>query len=149
MLPPASGRRQPALASWLRTRGLLAAGLALLGGAILLASPAAQSGDGLSCNGRIVSLGDTLYQVRSLCGEPDDAQHRIETRTVRQRVRVACARQRDPNAQCDTTVERSTDVVVDDWTYDFGRERFIHFLTFFDGHLARVHTGGYGTRDDR
>lgn len=118
-------------------------------GAVLLAASAARATDGLQCSGRIVSLGDTLYQVRSVCGEPDDAQHRIETRTVRHRVRVACGRERDPNAQCDTTVERSTDVVVDDWTYDFGRERFIRFLTFVDGRLARVQTGGYGTRDDR
>lgn len=103
----------------------------------------------MQCNGRIVSQGDTLYQVRSLCGEPDDAQHRIETRTVRQRVRVACGRERDPNAQCDTTVERSTDVVIDEWTYDFGRQKFIRFLTFVDGRLAHVQTGGYGTRDDR
>jgi hypothetical protein len=117
-------------------------------GAILLSAPAARA-DGLSCNGRIVSLGDTLYQVRSVCGEPDDAQHRIETRTVRHRVRVACARDQNPSGQCDTTVERSTDVVVDDWTYDFGRQRFIRFLTFIDGRLASVHTGDYGTRDDR
>jgi hypothetical protein len=117
-------------------------------GALLLTASGAQA-DGLRCNGRIVSTGDTLYQVRSLCGEPDDAQHRIETRTVRQRVRVACGREREPNAQCDTTVERSTDVVIDDWTYDFGRQSFIRFLTFVDGHLARVQTGGYGTRDDR
>jgi len=117
-------------------------------GAILLTASAVRA-DGLTCNGRIVSTGDTLYQVRSLCGEPDDAQHRIETRTVRHRVRVACTREREPNAQCDTTVERSTDVVIDDWTYDFGRQSFIRFLTFFDGRLVRVQTGGYGTRDDR
>ncbi|HEU4578468.1 MAG TPA: DUF2845 domain-containing protein [Polyangiaceae bacterium] len=117
-------------------------------GAILLTASAARA-DSLSCNGRIVSQGDTLYQVRSLCGEPDDAQHRIETRTVRHRVRVACARDQNPSGQCDTTVERSTDVVVDEWTYDFGRQRFIRFLTFIDGRLARVQTGGYGTRDDR
>ena len=67
-------------------------------GAILLTASAVRA-DGLTCNGRIVSTGDTLYQVRSLCGEPDDAQHRIETRTVRHRVRVACTREREPNAQ--------------------------------------------------
>jgi hypothetical protein len=47
------------------------------------------------------------------------------------------------------TVEQSTDVVVDDWTYDLGRQRFIRFLTFVDGRLATVQTGGYGSRDDR
>ena len=120
---------------------------AILFAGLLTASSA--RADGLRCNGRIVSTGDTLYQVRSLCGEPDDAQHRIETHTVRHRVRVACAREREPNAQCDTTVERSTDVVIDDWTYDIGRQSFIRFLTFVDGRLARVQTGGYGSRDDR
>jgi hypothetical protein len=117
-------------------------------GTILLTAAAARA-DSLSCNGRIVSEGDTLYQVRSLCGEPDDAQRRVEPRTVRHRVRVACTRDQNPSGQCDTTVERSVDVVVDEWTYDFGRQRFIRFLTFIDGRLARVQTGGYGTRDDR
>ena len=101
------------------------------------------------CGSRLISVGDTLYQVRSVCGEPDDAQHRIETRTVRQRVRVPCERQQRRGAQCETTVEHSSDVVVDDWTYDFGRQRFIRYLTFLDGRLASVQTGSYGSRDDR
>src|SRR6185436_15215473 len=92
--------------------------------ACLLAAHAARA-DGMYCGSRLISVGDTLYQVRSVCGEPDDAQHRIETRTVRQRVRVPCERQQRRGAQCETTVEHSSDVVVDDWTYDFGRQRFI------------------------
>jgi len=114
--------------------------------ACLLGSRAAWA-DGMYCGSRLISVGDTLYQVRSVCGEPDDAQHRVETRTVRHRVRVACAR--DQKAQCDTEVEHVRDVVVDDWTYDFGRQRFIRYLTFLDGRLASVQTGSYGSRDDR
>ena len=46
-----------------------------------------------------------------------------------------------------TEVERSTDVVIDEWTYDLGRQKLIRLLTFVDGKLYRVETGGYGTRD--
>jgi hypothetical protein len=120
-------------------------------GACLLAAPAAWA-DGMYCGSRLISAGDTLYQVRSVCGEPDDAQRRIETRTVRHRVRVPCNRNESGSneaGKCERTVERSSDVVVDDWTYDFGRQRFIRFLTFLDGRLASVQTGSYGSRDDR
>jgi Protein of unknown function (DUF2845) len=123
-------------------------GLALLAGVAcsLLSEPA--RADGMYCGSRLVSRGDTLYQVRSVCGEPDDAQRRIETRTERRRVRVPCGRDR-AGARCESTVEQSIEVVVDDWTYDQGRQRFLRFLTFVDGRLAQVQTGGYGTRDDR
>ena len=124
---------------------LAAAGLAASAGLLVAhAGP-----DGMYCGSRLISGGDTLYQVRSVCGEPDDAQHRIETRTVRRRVRVPCERHQRRSGQCEATVEHSTDVVIDDWTYDFGRQRFIRYLTFLDGRLASVQTGGYGSRDDR
>lgn len=103
--------------------------------------------DGMSCGNRLISKGDSLYQVRSLCGEPDDARRRIETRTERRRVRVPC--EHGGGTQCERTVEHTTDVVVDEWTYDFGRRKFLRFLTFVDGRLMAIHTGGYGSRDDR
>src|SRR5262245_53204039 len=89
-------------------------GLALLSTVCSFAAPVAA--DGMSCGQRLVSKGDSLYQVRSLCGEPDDAQRRVETRRERRRVRVPC---QQGGAQCETTVEHTTDVVVDEWTYDF------------------------------
>jgi hypothetical protein len=112
----------------------------------MFAAPVAA--DGMSCGNRLVSRGDSLYQVRSVCGEPDDAQRRVETRRERRRVRVPC-QHGSRDQRCETTVEHTTDVVVDEWTYDFGRRRFLRFLTFVDGRLATVNTGGYGSRDDR
>lgn len=122
--------------------GLL--GAALFAGFSLFAAPVAA--DGMSCGNRLVSKGDSPYQVRSVCGEPDDARRRVETRTERRRVRVPCEH---GAARCERTVEHTIDVIVDEWTYDFGRRRFLRFLTFVDGRLASVQTGGYGTRDDR
>src|SRR4051812_16704707 len=136
------GEMRRSTARWL----LLLSGAGLAAG--LLAVRGARA-DGMYCGSRVISVGDTLYQVRSACGEPDDAQHRVETRTVRRRVRVPCEGNQRQGGGCETTVEHSTDVVIDEWTYDFGRQRFIRFLSFCDGRLASVQTGGYGSRDDR
>jgi hypothetical protein len=99
--------------------------------------------DGMRCGRRLVSSGDSLYRVRSVCGEPADAQRRVVTQTERRRVRVPCGQGRE--SRCERTEELSRDVVVDDWTYDFGEQRFIRYLTFIDGRLARVSTGSYGS----
>jgi hypothetical protein len=98
--------------------------------------------DGMRCGNRLISTGDSTYDVRSRCGEPRDATRRTETRTERRRVRVACA---NGEARCEREQEVSAEVVVDEWTYDFGPQRFVHYLTFLDGKLARVATGGYGS----
>ncbi|HMJ15239.1 MAG TPA: DUF2845 domain-containing protein [Polyangiaceae bacterium] len=96
--------------------------------------------DSLSCKNRIVSSGDSTYQVRSVCGEPDATTRRIEVRTVRHSVPVPC----QGGQRCWRTVERTIDVTIEEWTYDFGRQRFIQYLTFEDGRLDRVQSGSYG-----
>ena len=30
------------------------------------------------------------------------------------------------------------------WTYNFGRTKFIYYLTFQSGELVRIESGGYG-----
>jgi hypothetical protein len=117
-------------------------GAALLGLAALAASPSAHA-DSLSCNARIVSTGDSRYEVRSVCGEPDDSTQRIEYRTVRGRVVGPCTRD-GKKLRCSHTEESVIEVVIDEWTYDFGRNRFIQHLTFEQGRLATVKSGSYG-----
>jgi hypothetical protein len=121
---------------------LVGAALALLP---VLLSRAAQA-DGMYCGSRLISTGDTLYQVRSVCGEPSDAQQHIETRTERRRIHVPCAGYGPRRgAQCEQWVESTINVIVDEWTYDQGSQRLVKFLTFLDGHLGRIQTGGYGS----
>jgi hypothetical protein len=98
--------------------------------------------DGMRCNNRLVSKGDSTYAVRSRCGEPNDATRRVETRTERRRVRVPCA---PGGVLCDRVQEVSADVVIDEWTYDFGPQQFVRYLTFVDGKLYQIVTGSYGT----
>lgn len=122
---------------YVRTFALVLAGAAL-------APPAAA--DGMSCGDSIVSTGDSTYEVRAICGDPDAAAHRIEYRTVRVRVPAPCYEERGYR-RCDVEVERTIEVAVDDWVYDFGRLRFLEFLRFEDGRLVAVREGGYGHKD--
>jgi Protein of unknown function (DUF2845) len=113
---------------------LLVAGLATSGSA---------RADSLTCKGRIVSTGDRRYDVRAVCGEPDDASSRVEYRTVSGRVAGPCTRQGD-KVVCSDTRERVIEVVIDEWIYDFGRNRFVQYLTFEQGRLVSIKSGGYG-----
>jgi hypothetical protein len=115
---------------------------ALLGVAGLAVSPSARA-DSLSCNSRIVSTGDSRYEVRSVCGEPDDAIQRVEYRSLQGRVVGPCTRH-GKKLRCSRTEEAVVEVVIDEWTYDFGRNRFVQYLTFEQGQLATVKSGSYG-----
>lgn len=110
-----------------------------IAGSLLISTTSAQA-DSMSCNSRIVSSGDTAYQVRSVCGEPDAANRRVEYRTVRQPGACIVI---DGKPRCESR-EITVEVVVDEWTYDFGKNRFIQYLTFEQGRLLRVDSGGYG-----
>lgn len=128
-----------------RHRGSMSAGLLAL--ACFLAGQSAQA-DSLSCNNRIVSRGDSRYQVRATCGEPDDAVQRVEYRTLRGRWVGPCTRE-GSKLRCAGTEEHVVEVLIDEWVYDFGRNRFIEYLTFEQGQLVRVRSGSYGHKPAR
>src|SRR5262245_56765182 len=114
---------------------------------VLSTSPSAQA-DTLACSGRIVSTGDSRYEVKAVCGEPDDVSQRVEYRTLRGRVAGPCQRV-DGKVICSDTREQVIEVVIDEWIYDFGRNRFIEYLTFEQGKLVSVRTGSYGKKAPR
>jgi hypothetical protein len=95
----------------------------------------------MTCRDRIASTGDSLYEVRAVCGEPDAANRRVEYRTFR--VRGACRGEGDRRV-CERDVEHTVEVVIDEWIYDFGKNRFVRYLTFEQGYLCRIDSGGYG-----
>ncbi|MET0342047.1 MAG: DUF2845 domain-containing protein [Polyangiales bacterium] len=116
--------------------------LALCATAVLGASPA--YADGMRCGTRLVSDGDPMYQVRSICGAPDAEAHRIETRTVRHWVSRPC--DLPGQSRCGYFAEVSVQVAVDEWTYDFGPHQFIRHLVFEEQKLAKIASGGYGIK---
>jgi len=101
--------------------------------------------DSMRCGDKLVYHGDTPYTVRSKCGEPDDAIHRTEVRTVSHEVSEPCA-DNERRSKCSRTVETSIEVIIDDWTYDFGNNRFIQYLRFENGRLLRITDGAYGNK---
>jgi Protein of unknown function (DUF2845) len=109
---------------------------------------AAQSrADGLRCGDKLASVGSSLYEVRATCGEPDDAQHSVETRTVEHRALVPCPTGGERRL-CETVVLQTIEISVDRWTYDFGSNRFIEFAHFEQGVLITVTNNGiYGHKD--
>jgi len=111
--------------------------------ALLMSVPA--HAEGLRCGDHLASFGASLYEVRAQCGDPDDAQHTIETRTVPQRVHVPCANGR--GQWCEVVVLQTVQIAIDRWTYDFGSNRFIEFARFEQGNLVHVTTGPYGQKD--
>jgi len=112
----------------------------------VLALGADSQAEGLRCGDQLASTGASLYEVRTTCGDPDDAQHSTETRTIRQRVPAPCPPGSE-RKQCDAIVEQTVEIAVDKWTYDFGSNRFIEFARFEQGVLVSVTHGGHGHKD--
>lgn len=94
----------------------------------------------LRCKDRLVQEGDSQYEVKSVCGAPDDVQQHTESRRVQRAVERPCAH---GNGSCVVVVDHYVEVVVDEWVYDFGRNRFIQYLTFEGGQLVAVRSGSH------
>ena len=106
-----------------------------------LLSSAPAGAESMSCGNRLVSTGDSLHQVRSVCGAPDVASHRIEYQAVP--AHSTCS-QRGDKLICQNDIPQFFAVEIDDWVYDFGRNRFTRRLTFEKGRLTGIDTGSYG-----
>lgn len=113
-------------------------------GLAALGQSSSANADTMRCNNRLVSTGDTRYDVRATCGEPDDISQRVEYRTANGR-----CWQEGERVRCERTDERIIEIVIDEWVYDFGRNRFIEYVTFEQGRLVRVRTGSYGHKPPR
>ena len=120
---------------------LVLAGDVIAGLLFFAANGSTAAANGMRCDNRLVQPGDSTYDVKTLCGPPDDAQQRTEQRRVRHAVTRECAA---PGGRCSVLVEEVIDIVIDEWTYDFGPQRFLQYLTFEQGKLVLVRSGGYG-----
>lgn len=131
-------RTRPGLA----TLPLIAAGLSLL---VFAATPALA----FRCGNKIVSDGDHYSKVLKYCGEPIGVQERVIYREgfTRPRFRVD-----GPNGlQYDREVlqyDRSyVEVLVEEWTYNFGPRRLMQLVRFENGFVTEVDQLGYGYRE--
>lgn len=94
------------------------------------------AGSDFRCSGRIIAVGDTQDYVLDKCGEPTGIEERTE--------RIARGfRQRYPESHEELNYV-IREICVEVWTYNLGRTQFIRYLTFRNGRLVAIETGGYG-----
>jgi len=80
------------------------------------------------CSGRIIAAGVSLDDVLAACGPPAWRDQRTDSWV--------------DGIRPDGTVLVS--VFTEEWIFDFGSDRLLHFLYFRDGKVAAIRTGGYG-----
>lgn len=102
----------------------------------------AQAFQGFRCgSGRLVEEGDQPPDVISRCGDPDFADSHEEKRTVTRTFWTYVA-----GVPVAREEQVTVSVMVDEWTYDLGPNRFIRHLVFEQSRLVRVWTSGRGKK---
>jgi hypothetical protein len=125
---PLSSVSGPAARYWPRGGWLAIAALGLLLGA------AAHAEDDMRCGNRLISSGDTIDKVLTLCGEPRSREHR----TILRR----------PSYNYGGRIiyfgDGFIDVPVEIWTFNFGPNRLMRRIRFIDGEVDTIDTLDYG-----
>jgi hypothetical protein len=67
----------------------------------------------------------------------------MEARTVSRPAVVPC-RVGYGVGRCTVYVQDTVQVPVEEWTYDFGPNQFIEYVTFEQGRLVHIRSGAYG-----
>ena len=89
--------------------------------------------DALDCDGRLVSLGASPWDVQTVCGDPAQVSDTVE---------LVLKPMYD--AQGRVAGHLPVGVPKQVWTYNFGSSRLMYILTFLEGTLVKIDTGGYG-----
>jgi len=82
------------------------------------------------CSGRVIGVGLPRADVLAACGPPTWQDQRTDSWV--------------DGIGPDGTVLVS--VFTEEWIFDFGPDRLLHFVYFRDGKVAGIRTGGYGGR---
>lgn len=94
----------------------------------------------LKCGRSLVELGDYREDVYDKCGEPDTIQSHYERRSSLNHAEVnPLSRQLRNNALSYGQAHyREVEILVEEWRYDFGRQRLRKLLRFENGKLIEI-----------
>ena len=114
----------------------------------------ASSADALRCGPRLISKGAYKPEVIHKCGEPDFVEEFLlyETvflhpRTHRRRIHSHRVPVYGTHGGYEIPAGHTlltTPIRVEEWTYNFGRNRFMQRLRFIQGKLHEIESVGYG-----
>lgn len=100
------------------------------------------------CGHSLVQIGDTQDYVNDVCGEPDNIRSHYERRANAVRAdnnqfSYNGIRQ-FPNQSAGVGISNyaEIEVLVEDWTYDFGSERLNKIIRFENGRLVEIESLG-------
>jgi hypothetical protein len=92
------------------------------------------------CGSHRVRPGERTFEVLERCGEPDDADQRVDRRTTRRKT-GRCR----PGGEA-IVEEHTVEVLVDEWVYDFGQNHYLRTLHFENGVLTSIISRWVGSR---
>lgn len=104
----------------------------------------------LRCGSYLVEQGMYKRDVLTRCGNPENIDTHIEKRVVNNNAGVSQYYGNNsslyPNAAINLGQQQyyEIDIVVEEWFYDFGRNRFQQLLRFENGKLVDINELGYG-----
>jgi len=108
----------------------------LLAALCLAAAAADASADALRCGSRVISRGDHASKVLRYCGAPIAIRSRLVHRSV-----VAFGAFYHPG------LGLLEEVVVEEWTYNFGPSKLMRQVRLENGFVRDVRELGYGFRE--
>ncbi len=116
----------------------------------------AESAFAMRCGTHLVREGDSRGRVLQLCGEPTDVSQRVEEQSVRQAVpAVSLVRTSDgtaplpaPQAGPVTVLSASRAILIESWTFNFGPDRAMQRVVFYDGVVHHIEALGRGYLED-
>jgi uncharacterized protein DUF2845 len=110
----------------------------LLPAAIALVVSWDASAQAMECGNRLITQGDSLAKVASLCGNPTQVDH---TSIVRQ------ASGGWVNGQWIASAGTQIEIPVEVWLYNLGPDRLMRQIRFEDGRVVKIETLDYGYLD--
>lgn len=112
-----------------------------LAAVLVLTLSTAVADNALRCGNRVVSVGATFSEVSDKCGDPVYVEQWEEAAdsNVFQYFDYETERYLAPRLI-------KGPIRMERWTYDFGSNKFIRYLTFQNGRLIRIETGDKGSR---
>ena len=96
------------------------------------------------CGNDLIHVGDTAFDVLNQCRKPDYQRSSFEEVYIKD-PETTILEERDGRYVTRPKLVRKL-VEVEEWIYNFGPHRFIHYLTFEDGELIKIEFGDYGYR---
>ena len=101
----------------------------------------------LRCGSSLVLKGDRKVEVLKICGEPEFIET-WEEETVTHITGEHDEIREDLIIGRESNIGKSNLVRLEEWTYNFGSNRFIQYLTFVNGRLKKIEDGPKGTDRD-